>query len=276
MQKHLLILSPRETDFAFLKSALPALTPESAFSAHALIAEDLVPSILALARHNGCDAAVFASRPRWQDYKVLMMDMDCTSIENETLDEMADLAGLGAAVKAVTDRAMLGQIDFQESLRARMALFAGLPQTLFTEVIEKRLRVRAGLLHWLNACHAQGLSAHLVSGGFTPVVEHFVRTLGFDSGAANNAAVKAGLFTGELTGEIVDADFKANYTLRCAAQRLAMPGQVIAIGDGANDSKMLRLAGLAIGMQPKPILAEHCDICLYHTDYRHLPLLFTP
>lgn len=274
MSVSLVVVSPKPENFHFLNSLDLSLRRESEYCVSAETDRDSAEAAIDLARKHHCDAAFFTHRPKLTDFCVLMMDMDCTTIENETLDEMAGLAGLGPSVQRVTQQAMLGLLNFQDSLQMRLKLFAGQSVSLFDRVINERLRARPGIRQWLSTCHQAGLSAHLISGGFTQTAEYCARTFGFDDARANVAEIHQNRFTGRLLGEIVDADLKAQYCRRYAKEARCPLNKVIAIGDGANDIPMLKTAGLAIGMRPKPATARYCDICLYVTDYRHLPLFF--
>lgn len=271
----LVIVSATETDFAFLPDDWE-VTIESPRSASVKVEEPDRERLQALLDARRCDAAFFEERPRLADFKLVAMDMDATTIENETLDEMADLAGVGPNVKAITEKAMQGELDYEASLRARVATMKGLPATLYDKVIRERLKVQPEIRTWLSALDAHGIERLLISGGFQPVVDHFVRTLGFQAGFANRMAIVDGLFTGALEGEIVDSHYKAQ-RLMARAKALGIElTQTIAIGDGANDIPMLEAAGLAIGYRPKPALEPHANIVLRHTGYGTLSLFFHP
>jgi phosphoserine phosphatase len=187
---------------------------------------------------------------------------------------MADMAGVGSQVKAITEKAMRGELDYEASLRARVATMKGFPVTLYEDVIHERLQVQPAIETWLAAFDVNGAKRILISGGFQPVVDHFVKRLGFDAGFANQMTVRDDRFDGELEGELVDSLYKAR-RLTITANELGIPlSQTIAIGDGANDIPMLKAAGIAVGYHPKPAVIPHADIVLKHTGYETLHLFF--
>ena len=271
----LVIVSRAETDFGFLPSHLNVVC-ETPRSASVEWTKTDWSSLKPLLEAHACDAALFEVRPTLSDFKLVAMDMDATTIRNETLDEMADMAGVGPAVKAVTERAMRGELDYEASLRARVATMKGFAATLYEDVIRERLEVQPQLSAWLTALDAQNIRRSLISGGFQPVVDHFVNELGYDAGFANLMTIEDGRFTGELEGELVDSFYKAR-RLEATAMALGIDmAQTIAIGDGANDIPMLRSAGIAVGYHPKPAVEPYADIVLRHTGYETLSLFFGP
>lgn len=271
----LVIVSAKPTDFGFLPDSL-TVTKESPHSASVQMDREGIDAITGLLEANACDWSMFDERPRLADFRLLAMDMDATTIRNETLDEMADLAGVGSEVKAITEKAMRGELDYEASLRARVATMKGFPVTLYEDVIRERLQVQPAIETWLAALDANGIDRILISGGFQPVVDHFVEKLGYQAGFANRMTIKEGRFTGELEGELVDSHYKAK-RLKARAQSLGIAmSQTIAIGDGANDIPMLTAAGIGVGYHPKPTVIDHADIVLRHTGYETLSLFFKP
>ena len=269
----LVIVRAKPTDFGFLPSEWCVVkeTDRSASVELKSIDWEVLSPIL---EANRCDAAAFAVRPCLSDIKLVAMDMDATTIRNETLDEMADLAGVGSEVKAITEKAMRGELDYEASLRARVATMKRLPASLYEDVIRERLQVQPQIETWLAALDANGIDRILISGGFQPVVDHFVEKLGYQAGFANRMTIKEGRFTGELEGELVDSHYKAK-RLKARAQSLGIAmSQTIAIGDGANDIPMLTAAGIGVGYHPKPTVIDHADIVLRHTGYETLSLFF--
>lgn len=273
--KTLVIVSANATDFGFLPQEW-SIRQESDRSASVDLESVDWAHLTPMLDAHQCDAALFDARPRLSDFKLVAMDMDATTIRNETLDEMAEMAGVGPKVKAITDQAMRGEIDYETSLRARVATMKGFPATLYDEVIEKRLQVQSHIDAWLRALDTHGIERLLISGGFQPVVDHFVEKLGFNAGFANRMTIADGRFTGELEGELVDSHYKAR-RLKTRAKELGIDlSQTIAIGDGANDIPMLTAAGLGVGYHPKPAVVDHARIVLRHTGYETLSLFFKP
>lgn len=181
--------------------------------------------------------------------------MDSTLVTMETLDEIADMAGLKAEVAAITEAAMRGEIrDFSESLTRRMALLQGVGEDLIERVYRERLHLSPGAEVLLTAARAAGLKTLLVSGGFTHFTDRLKEQLGFDYAFANQFDIVDGRLTGRVLGPIVDGAFKAQAVRQCCAEIGCTPSQAIAIGDGANDLGMMGVAGLSVGYHAKPVV----------------------
>jgi phosphoserine phosphatase len=197
--------------------------------------------------------------------KVLAMDMDSTLINIECIDEIADFTGKKAAVSEITEATMRGEIkDFKESLRRRVALLAGVSADVLDSVYKERLRPNPGAAQLLAGANAQGLYTLLVSGGFTFFTEKLQRELGFKQSQANTLEIIDGKLTGRVLGEIVDAAAKATELQRVCRELGVSLDRSIAIGDGANDLKMLGLAGLGVAYRAKPVVAAQA-----HTAIRY-------
>ncbi len=224
----------------------------------------------ALAAYWKCDAAFVAPELRLSRFRLLALDMDSTLIDIESLDELAAYAGRGAEVAAITDAAMRGEIaDYSESLRRRVALLAGADAALLQRVYDEKLRLNPGAERLLQACRAAGLKTLLVTGGFTFFTERLRSRLGFDYTRANELEIADGRLTGRVTGpgggEIVDADGKAQAVREACAAIGCATDRSIVIGDGANDLKMLRLAGLSVAFRAKPVVAAQAGQALNHS-----------
>ena len=191
---------------------------------------------------------------RFADLKLLAMDMDSTLISIECIDELGDLAGKGAEVAAITARAMRGEIDYPESLRKRVGLLAGLPETALGRVYEERLRLTPGAEKLIAACKANGVKLLLVSGGFTFFTEKLRHRLGLDFTISNVLEFSNGKLTGKLLGNIVDAEAKADRFRTIAKNLNAEKSLTVAIGDGANDLKMMAEAGVSVAFRAKPVV----------------------
>jgi len=205
----------------------------------------------------GVDAANVPNGLRLADFRLLAIDMDSTLVTMETLDEIADMAGLKAEVAAITEAAMRGEIkDFTESLTRRMALLKGVGEDLIERVYQERLHLSPGAEILLAAAKAAGLKTMLVSGGFTHFTERLKGRLGFDYAFANQFDIANQRLTGRVLGPIVDGAFKARAVQQCCQDIGCLPSQAIAIGDGANDLGMMAVAGLSVGYHAKPVVRE--------------------
>ena len=205
----------------------------------------------------GVDAANVPNGLRLADFRLLAIDMDSTLVTMETLDEIADMAGLKAEVAAITEAAMRGEIkDFSESLTRRMALLTVVGEDLIERVYQERLHLSPGAEILLAAAKAAGLKTMLVSGGFTHFTERLKGRLGFDYAFANQFDIANQRLTGRVLGPIVDGAFKARAVQQCCQDIGCPPSQAIAIGDGANDLGMMSVAGLSVGYHAKPVVRE--------------------
>ena len=204
----------------------------------------------------------FVPERRFADLKLLAMDMDSTLITTECIDELGALAGKQAEVAAVTAQAMRGEIDYPESLRRRVAAIAGLPETSLLQVYEDRLGLTPGAEVLLAKCREHGVQVLLVSGGFTFFTERLKARLGIDHTISNVLEVKGGKLSGALIGEIVDADAKARKFLEVMGSLKARKEETVAIGDGANDLKMMAEAGLSVAFRAKPVVRAQAGCAL--------------
>lgn len=194
---------------------------------------------------------------------LIVMDMDSTVITIEVIDELAKLAGVGDEVVAITAAAMRGELDFAESLRRRVALLRGLSRSAI-DVVADRLPLNRGAEALVDMAKARGCKLALVSGGFTYFAERLAERLGLDFVAANRLCIADEVLTGELEGQIVDAERKAELLRRYAAELGLSPEQTVAVGDGANDLKMLAAAGLGIALHAKPRVQAQASAAINH------------
>ena len=208
------------------------------------------------------DATFIAPGRTLTDFKLVAMDMDSTLITIECIDEIADMQGLKPQVAEITEAAMRGELDFADSLKRRVALLEGLDASALERVYEERLQISMGGEPMLAAVKAAGLKTLLVSGGFTFFTERLQRRLGLDFIHANALEIVEGKLTGRVVGGIVDAEEKQRTVERTCAQLGAAPGQAIVMGDGANDLKMMKVAGLSVAFRAKPVVYQQADVAL--------------
>jgi phosphoserine phosphatase len=190
--------------------------------------------------------------------------MDSTIIDQECIDELADYAGLKDQVARITERAMQGELDFTSALRERVRLLAGLDQRELAHCLHERVGVTAGAKTLVQTMRAGGASCLLVSGGFLCFAEPIARTVGFDRVRANRLVFAGGKLSGEIGDPIVDAMAKRDALIEARGELGLGPDDVLAVGDGANDSLMIEEAGLGIAFRAKPALAKVADAELRH------------
>jgi phosphoserine phosphatase len=219
------------------------------------------PAVEALCAEQQLDCA-FLSDDHGRDLKLLAMDMDSTLITIECIDEIADMQGLKAEVSAITEAAMRGEIDFRESLAQRVALLRGLDASALQRVYEERLQLSLGAQTMLDAVRAAGMKTLLVSGGFTFFTDRLKERLGLDYTHANQLEILDGKLTGKVIGGVVDAEEKRNRLLAVCAELGIAPSQAIAMGDGANDLRMMDAAGLSVAFRAKPAVRVKADVAL--------------
>lgn len=210
--------------------------------------------------------------PKLSEPGLLVMDMDSTAIQIECIDELAAMAGVGEQVAAITERAMLGELDFEQSLRQRVAQLKGADACIIESLCE-RLPLMSGLEPMLAELKSHQWRLVVASGGFTPFVGHLKQLLNLDAAFANELVITDGRLVGEVTGKVVDAQFKADVIAACSADWQIPPGQRVAIGDGANDIPMVQAADFGIAFHAKPKLAAAADANIRRLDLRVLPYL---
>jgi phosphoserine phosphatase len=210
------------------------------------------------------DCAFVPAERTLEDFGLVVMDMDSTLISIECIDEIADMLGLKPQVAAITESAMRGEIEFAESLQRRVALLAGLEQTALQRVYDERLRLNPGAQTLINTLKSHGIKTLLVSGGFTYFTDRLRAEVGLDYTHANTLEIVDGKLTGKVLGDIVDAQGKADWLARTRDQLGLRAEQVLAIGDGANDLKMLAAAGVGIAYHAKPVVRAQATYALNH------------
>ena len=218
-------------------------------------------------------------RRRLAEFRLAVFDMDSTLIAIECIDEIAQLAGQGEAVAAITEAAMRGEIsDFRESLARRLALLAGQPEALLQRVLDERLRFNPGARELCAALKAAGLRLALVSGGFSFFTRYVAEQLGMDAVRANALEIEAGRLSGRVLmqdwGDVVDGAEKQRFLREQCALLGCSPAQAIAVGDGANDLPMMQVAGLAVAYQAKPRVREQADVAINEGGLERLLKVF--
>lgn len=205
--------------------------------------------------------------------RVLLADMDSTMIQQECIDELADVAGVGARVKEITARAMNGELDFESALIERVSVLKGLDATIVDQVLRDRISLVPGGATLVATMRRDGAYAALVSGGFTAFTRSVASQLGFDENRANTLIEKDGVLTGEVERPILGRDAKVQALGEIVAKHGLSNQDVLAVGDGANDLGMLELAGTGVALHAKPAVAAECDVRINHGDLTALLFL---
>ena len=230
---------------------------------HALLplerdSEALKRTLLTVATSAGFDVSLQRESLYRRSKRLVVLDMDSTLIRIEVIDELARAAGVGADVSRITERAMLGEMDYDESLRQRVKLLAGLDVAVLDKLAAD-LPLTDGAETLVRVLKRLGYKIAVISGGFSRAAEALKRRLGVDYAYSNNLEVQGGKLTGRVVGPIVNAQRKAELLETIAQAEGVLLDQVIAVGDGANDALMLERAGLGIAFHAKPKLREAAD-----------------
>ena len=231
-------------------------------AADLLFSTDFRAARWALEELPGVDVIVQPDGPRAK--KLLVADMDSTIIGQECIDELADYAGIKDEIAAITERAMQGELDFEAALRERVALLKGLPEDTIVRCLAERVKPNPGAVTLVRTMRATGASCLLVSGGFLSFAEPVARDVGFNRVRANRLGIADQLLTGEVDSPVVDGEVKRTALIEARDQLGLQPSDVLAVGDGANDRRMIEEAGLGVAYRPKPVLAEVADARLDH------------
>jgi len=204
---------------------------------------------------------------------LVVFDVDSTLIEDEVIELLADCAGKRAEVAEITERAMQGELDFAESLEARVATLAGLPSDVIGQTLD-RIRITRGAASLIEAVHERGGKVGAVSGGFNQLLEPLANILQLDFWRANQLEITAGTLTGKVVGKIVDRQAKAEALGEWAAACEVPISKTIAVGDGANDLDMMAQSGLSVAFNAKPKVRQAANLVVGANDLSALiPLL---
>ena len=225
-------------------------------------APELRQTIDAAAHGAQLDATFMTGVRQLDEFKLVAMDMDSTLITIECIDEIADMQGLKPQVAEITEAAMRGELDFSDSLKRRVALLKGLDAAALERVYSERLRLSLGAQQMLAAVQQAGLKTLLVSGGFTFFTARLKERLGLDYTHANELEIVDGKLTGQVVGGIVDAEEKMRTVQRVCAEMGIATGAAIVMGDGANDLKMMGIAGLSVAFRAKPVVRAQANVAL--------------
>lgn len=198
--------------------------------------------------------------------RMLLADMDSTMIQQECIDELADMAGVGARVKDITARAMNGELDFNAALTERVGLLRGLPVSIIDQVMQERITFMPGGATLLATMKANGGYAALVSGGFTAFTAKVAAHLGFDENHANTLLTDGDTLSGEVGQPILGKQAKVDQLEKITSKLGISESDVIAVGDGANDLGMLQRAGTGVALHAKPVVAAECEVRINHGD----------
>ncbi len=220
------------------------------------------PGIAELCATAKLDHGFVPENRRLTDFKLLVMDMDSTLITMETIDELADMVGIKAEVAKITESAMRGEIEYDESLRRRLALLKGLDTSALQRVYDERLRFSPGAENLLVNVRAAGIKTLLVSGGFTYMTDRLKSRVKLDYTHSNVLEISNGKLTGAVIGDIVNADAKRASLLRVAKALGISSAQIAGVGDGANDLKFMAECGVSVAYHAKPVVREETTYAL--------------
>ena len=220
------------------------------------------------------DIAKLDFSPKLSQAGLLVMDMDSTAIQIECIDEIAKLAGVGELVSAITESAMRGELDFEQSLRRRVGTLKGAPESILQQVREN-LPLMSGLVETIQTLQKYGWKTAIASGGFTYFADYLKALLQLDFAASNQFDIEDGKLTGLVKGDVVDAQYKAK-TLQHLLEEYGIDSQYsIAIGDGANDLAMMNVAGLGVAFHAKPKVQQQAQIVVNFADLTALLCLLS-
>ena len=220
------------------------------------------------------DIAKLDFSPKLSQAGLLVMDMDSTAIQIECIDEIAKLAGVGELISAITESAMRGELDFEQSLRRRVATLKGAPESILQQVREN-LPLMPGLVETIQTLQKYGWKTAIASGGFTYFADYLKALLQLDFAASNQFDIEDGKLTGLVKGDVVDAQYKAK-TLQRLLEEYSIDSQhSIAIGDGANDLAMMNVAGLGVAFHAKPKVQQQAQIVINFADLTALLCLLS-
>lgn len=255
------LLTMLETQFVSVQATRPSVQLETALVFHlsAVMPKQQQQTLVNWAERSDVELCYVNSKINLNEPGLIVMDMDSTAIQIECIDEIAKLAGVGEQVAAVTAQAMRGELDFAESLRARVATLAGAPVSIIDEVANN-LPLMPGLTNLVAVLKQNNWKVVIASGGFTYMTDKLKELLNLDKTVANQLGMAEGKLTGEVHGAIVDAQAKADAVVSLAKEWGIPMSQTVAMGDGANDLVMMTAAELGVAFHAKPLVREQADM----------------
>ena len=268
-----LIANPADSDLdvALAAAVVKETGGELNWLNHSIACEIIEPKstdALAIARdiigNRPVDAALLPTEGRRK--RILVADMDSTMINEECIDELAAAIGIKDQVAEITDRAMRGELDFGEALDTRVALLKGLERKVIEEIRRENITLAPGGRALIQTMKAYGAYTSLVSGGFTYFADFFGKRIGFDEAIANVLEFDGDRLTGTVQKPIVDKSTKRERLLALAAEHGLSAADTVAVGDGANDLDMIRVAGLGVALHAKPAVAAEAQVRIDHGD----------
>ncbi len=239
-----------------------------------MINAQLHPDIPDYCDETNLDHAFVPPGKKLSDFGLISMDMDSTLLAIESIDEIADMHNVKPQVSAITQSTMRGEISFAESLIRRTALLEGLPQEALQKVYDERVRLSLGAEKMLQRMQSAGIKTMVISGGYTFFTDRIKDRLGLDYAFANTFEVQDGKLTGRVLGNIIGSSGKGEILKRIRDELGLRKDQVIAVGDGANDLKMLEESGVGIAFHAKPVLKEKATFSLNHVGLDGILNLF--
>ncbi|HPW73397.1 MAG TPA: phosphoserine phosphatase SerB [Methanothrix sp.] len=222
------------------------------------IAEDCRAQLKRECERLGLDVVIQDLSQSRKEKRLIVFDMDMTIVDFEIINRLASFAGVDEEVKAITDRAMNGEMDFKESLRQRVCLLKGMPLTTLQEIAAD-LELTPGSEELIHHLKQVGYKIALISGGFTYFTDVLKERLGFDYVFANVLEIEDGVLTGRIKGDIIDAEAKGRMIFQLAEKEKISPDNIVAVGDGANDCLMIKNAGLGVAFNAKEVLKKVSD-----------------